>query len=74
MARQKRMSRDQIARLKVGDRIKVNTWHGRVGRRTMIRKVTQKHPELGVAIHAFGWSDFWLKRGEIIEKVKEVKE
>jgi DNA (cytosine-5)-methyltransferase 1 len=39
MARQKRMRREQIARLKVGDRIKVRTWHGRVGVRTIIENI-----------------------------------
>jgi hypothetical protein len=64
-----RMSRAQIAHLKVDDRIKVNTFHYREGRRTIIRKITQIHPDMGIAIHMFGYPDFWLREGEIIEKL-----
>ena len=64
------MRREQIARLKVGDRIKVNTFHYREGRRTMIRKITAISDTMEIGIHAFGYSDFWLRKGEILEKIK----
>lgn len=66
------MDRRTLNRLKVGDRIKVNTWHGRVGRRTVIRKITSID-DYGIGIAMFGYNPFYLRKGEIIEKIKDDK-
>jgi hypothetical protein len=66
----KKMSRAQIARLKVGDRIKVRTFHYREGYRTVSRKITQISDTMGIAISMFGYRDFWLRKGEILEKIR----
>jgi len=64
------MRRRQIGNLKVGDTIKIKTFHYRVGRRTTIRKIVEISDSLGVGVKMFGWNPFWLRRGEIIEKIK----
>ena len=64
------MRQRDLCRLKVGDTIKVKTWHGRVGRRTVIRKIVALDDDLGVGIRMFGWDPFWLRKKEIIKKIR----
>jgi len=69
----KSLSRRQRQALKVGDTIKVRTFHYREGVRTVTRKITEVHPEMGIAIKLFGYDKFWLShsKDKIIEKVKK---
>lgn len=63
------MTRKEISKLKVGDRIKVRALHYRVGYRTVVRVIRQIDESLGVGVNMFGWTPFWLKDNEILEKV-----
>jgi hypothetical protein len=63
------MRRSAIERLKVGDTIKIHTWHGRVGYRTAIRKIVSIDSRYGIAVNMFGCRGFYLRKGEILEKV-----
>ena len=65
------MRQRDLHRLKVGDKIKINTFHYRIGRRTVVRKITAIEDGLGIGVAMFGWNPFWLRKGEVIEKIKD---
>jgi len=74
---EKKLSKWQISKLKVGDKIKVRTFHYRIGYRTVIRKISDMNESMetgrniGIAIRMFGYDNFWLRKGEILEKIKD---
>jgi len=62
------MRKEQINKLKVGDKIEVKALHYREGYKKAIRKVVSIN-SLGVGVRLFGWNPFYLKQSEIIRKV-----
>ena len=64
------MTRTEINKLKVGDTILVDTFHYRDGKRKVKRKIVYIGA-MGIGVRLFGWNPFYLRDGEIIEKVSE---
>lgn len=63
------MTASEIKKLKVGDKVKIHTFHYRIGRRTAVRVIRAIDEQLGVGVNMFGWTPFWLKNNEVIEKI-----
>jgi UDP-2,3-diacylglucosamine pyrophosphatase LpxH len=64
----------EINALKVGDTIKIHTFHYRVGRRTAIRKITHITNQGTICVNMFGWRDFMLRPGEIIDIYNDTRD
>ena len=71
------MTREEIETLKVGDRILINTFHYREGRRKVERNIVeikygrkQMPMSAVVGVRMFGWNPFWIRDNEIIKKIE----
>lgn len=64
------MTRAELRKIKVGDRIKFKTWT-RDGNHTAIRKVTEISETFGFGVRFWSYNLFWLKPTEIIEIVNK---
>ena len=64
------MNKSELRKLKIGDTIKIKALHYRIGYRSAIRKITSIDEQLGIGVRMFGYNPFWLKKKEIIEKIK----
>jgi|OM-RGC.v1.035542893 hypothetical protein len=65
------MTKEEINKLKVGDKIEINTYHFRSGRLKGTRIITAiyEHEINKIMVRCFGWDRFQLKPNEIIEKI-----
>lgn len=62
------MKKSEIRNLKVGDKIKIRPLHYRVGYRTAVRKIVAID-SIGIQVRMFGWSNFYLRKNEILGKI-----
>ena len=67
------MNKEEVNKLKIGDKIKINTYHCREGRLKTTRVINEiikgMNDENLIYVRCFGWDNFRIKKEEIIEKL-----
>lgn len=68
------MTTKEINNLKIGDKIKIQTFHYREGKLNTTRKITDIltntiNGENKIYVRCFGWDGYLLRSNEILEKI-----